>query len=361
MIGVIAFGVLQALLLAVALSVIDAIRRSARPHDAVLGRVERLDRYADVRFHPSATVLARGAGLPPRRPAVLRQRQLRPVPHPGSDRRGSPAPVYWLVFDAEGLGHVDATGIDFLTDLIEALRKEKITFVFARLKSRTTSTSQRRRPPNHRGRPPLPDRRCGRRHHSRAGLVILGFRVQLSGHMFDHPRRPKVSSKIASAYFQSRRPAARNPATRRDAHRVNDSAAHSEPGNVLHCGSPPVGARRECARQDRPPMMRPLDARAQHQVIQRQNRSPAGSRKTRSVVPGWCACSCGEADDRDFCAVKVVDRSHRRASAGRGPGPGQSGACVTIDLLEADRSRRTPARMSAQSSEDSTGQSSSAQ
>ena len=38
------------------------------------------------------------------------------------------------MFDAEGLNHVDATGIDVLTNLIEALRKESITFVFARLK-----------------------------------------------------------------------------------------------------------------------------------------------------------------------------------------------------------------------------------
>ena len=134
MIGVIAVGVLQALLLAVALAVIDAIRRSASPHDAVLGRVDRLDRYADVRFHPSATVV----------PGVLIYRLddrlfFANVNYVQSRIReaiaGAPAPVVWLVFDAEGLSHVDATGVDFLTDLIESLRKEDITFVFARLKS----------------------------------------------------------------------------------------------------------------------------------------------------------------------------------------------------------------------------------
>jgi high affinity sulfate transporter 1 len=134
MIGVIAVGVLQALLLAVALAVIDAIRRSATPHDAVLGRVERLDRYADVRFHPSATVV----------PGVLVYRLddrlfFANVNYVQSRLReaiaGAPTPVHWLVFDAEGLSHVDATGVEFLTDLIESLRKEHITFVFARLKS----------------------------------------------------------------------------------------------------------------------------------------------------------------------------------------------------------------------------------
>lgn len=46
---------------------------------------------------------------------------------------GAPAPVYWLVFDAEALNHVDATGVRTLTELIESLREESITFVFARL------------------------------------------------------------------------------------------------------------------------------------------------------------------------------------------------------------------------------------
>jgi STAS domain len=53
---VIAVGVLEALLVAVALSIVDVARRSATPHDAVLGWVERLGRYADVRLHPRANI-----------------------------------------------------------------------------------------------------------------------------------------------------------------------------------------------------------------------------------------------------------------------------------------------------------------
>ena len=41
--------------------------------------------------------------------------------------------MHWLVFDAEALNHVDATGVRTLTELIESLREESITFVFARL------------------------------------------------------------------------------------------------------------------------------------------------------------------------------------------------------------------------------------
>ena len=51
---VIVFGVLEALVVAVGLSMIDTVRRSASPHDAVLGWVERLGRYADVVAAPDS-------------------------------------------------------------------------------------------------------------------------------------------------------------------------------------------------------------------------------------------------------------------------------------------------------------------
>jgi sulfate permease, SulP family len=134
MAGVVAFGVLQALLVAVALSIVDVARRSAAPHDAVLGWVERLGRYADVSLHARAKVT----------PGVLVYRL--------DDRlffanasyvkgriqeavRGAPTPVRWFVFDAEALTHVDATGVDALESLVRSLREEEITFVLARLKA----------------------------------------------------------------------------------------------------------------------------------------------------------------------------------------------------------------------------------
>ncbi|MFL5929146.1 MAG: hypothetical protein ACJ77E_19620, partial [Gaiellaceae bacterium] len=49
-------SVLQALVVAVGLSTVDTARRSARPYDAVLGRVDALGRYADVSLHPSARI-----------------------------------------------------------------------------------------------------------------------------------------------------------------------------------------------------------------------------------------------------------------------------------------------------------------
>ena len=134
LVGVVTVGVLRALLLAIALSVFDAVRRSASPHDAVLGYVERLDRYADVRVHPSARIL----------PGVLIYRLDDRLFFANANYvkgrireaiAGARPPIRWLVFDAEALNHVDATGVSMLTELIEALREESITFVFARLHS----------------------------------------------------------------------------------------------------------------------------------------------------------------------------------------------------------------------------------
>jgi SulP family sulfate permease len=107
--GVILVGVLEALVFAVGLSIVDVVRRSARPHDAVLGWVPRLGRYGDVSLHPSAELT----------PGVVVYRlddrlffaNARYVK--GRTReavRGAPQPVQALVFDAEAVVHIDSTG-----------------------------------------------------------------------------------------------------------------------------------------------------------------------------------------------------------------------------------------------------------
>ena len=49
-------GVLQAIVVAVVLSIADVVRRAARPADAVLGWSADDDRYVDVSDHPDAGV-----------------------------------------------------------------------------------------------------------------------------------------------------------------------------------------------------------------------------------------------------------------------------------------------------------------
>ena len=105
MAGVVLVGVLEALVVAVALSILDVVRRSATPHDAVLGWVPRLGRYANVACTPApssppacwSTGWTTGCSSPT------------PATSPGASREaidGAPAPVRWLVFDTEALSHI---------------------------------------------------------------------------------------------------------------------------------------------------------------------------------------------------------------------------------------------------------------
>jgi high affinity sulfate transporter 1 len=132
---VVIFGVLEALVVAVGLSIIDTVRRSARPYDAVLGWVPRLDAYRDVSLHPSARVT----------PGVVvyrlddrlfyaNARYVKGRVHEAI--RAAPTETSWLVFDAEAVNHIDSTGIEALLDLTRDLRHENITLVMARLRKR---------------------------------------------------------------------------------------------------------------------------------------------------------------------------------------------------------------------------------
>jgi len=132
---VIVFGVLQALIIAVGLTIIDTVRRSARPYDAVLGWVERLGRYGDVSLHrsaqttPGVVVYRLDDRLFFANARYVKGRVREAV-------RAAPAPVRWLVFDAEAVTHVDATGADALIDLANGLRRDRIVLVLARLRTR---------------------------------------------------------------------------------------------------------------------------------------------------------------------------------------------------------------------------------
>jgi MFS superfamily sulfate permease-like transporter len=129
--GVVAVGVLDAILFAVGLSIVDVVRRSARPHDAVLGWDEGLGRWADVSVHRGARVT----------PGVVVYRlddrlffanagyvkgRVREALH------ASPSEPFALVFDAGGVSHIDAAGLDALAELAAKLPVE---FYIARMKS----------------------------------------------------------------------------------------------------------------------------------------------------------------------------------------------------------------------------------
>jgi high affinity sulfate transporter 1 len=134
LVGVVVFGVLQALIVAVGLSIVEVLMRSAKPHDAVLGYVPRLGRWANVSTHPRATVT----------PGVvvyrLDDRLLFANARYVSGRireavAGAPSETKFLVFDAEGFIGIDASGIEAFEQLLTALASSRVTLVIARMKS----------------------------------------------------------------------------------------------------------------------------------------------------------------------------------------------------------------------------------
>ncbi len=134
LLGVVVLGVLKALIVAVALSVIDTLARSATPHDAVLGWVDRLGRYANVSLHPSARIM----------PGVVVYRlddRLIFVNAQYFQARvleaiaAAPTATQWLVLDAEGITDIDASGVEALGTLLDDLARDGVGFVLARAKS----------------------------------------------------------------------------------------------------------------------------------------------------------------------------------------------------------------------------------
>jgi MFS superfamily sulfate permease-like transporter len=134
-IGVVTVGILQALVVAVVLSILDVVTRSSRPHDAVLGYVPRLGRWADVRLHPGAVL----------EPGVLVYRLDDRLFFANANYvqgrireavAGAPDDITWVVFDAESLVSIDSTGIEALALLIGELDHRGVHFAVARARGR---------------------------------------------------------------------------------------------------------------------------------------------------------------------------------------------------------------------------------
>ena len=136
--GVVVVGVLEAVVFAVGLTILDAVRRSARPGDAVLGFDPELGRFADVAQHPDARVV----------PGVVVYRlddrlffaNARYVMRRMREAvRGAPTKTQWFVLDAEGIAHIDTTGIDALGRFLGELQDEGVTLVVARMRTNLKS------------------------------------------------------------------------------------------------------------------------------------------------------------------------------------------------------------------------------
>jgi len=133
-VGVAALGVIPGIGLAIALAVIEFLWDGWRPYHAVLGRVNGLRGYHDVKYHPDARripglVLFRwDAPLFFANAELFHQRLLEAVAQ-------SPTPVRRIIVAAEPVTSIDVTSADMLDELDQQLRTSEIELRFAEMKS----------------------------------------------------------------------------------------------------------------------------------------------------------------------------------------------------------------------------------
>jgi MFS superfamily sulfate permease-like transporter len=131
--GVLVLDVLYGVIVAIGLSILDLLRRLARPHDGILGEVPGVAGMHDVDDYPGATriqglvVYRYDAPLCFANADNFRHRALAAVDQ-------SPTTVEWLLLNAEANVEVDVTAIDALEDLRSELDQRGIVFAMARVK-----------------------------------------------------------------------------------------------------------------------------------------------------------------------------------------------------------------------------------
>jgi high affinity sulfate transporter 1 len=132
-VGVLLFDILFGILVAIGLSVADLLRRVARPHDAIQGRVPGLAGMHDIDDYPEAELIP---GLvvyrydSPLFFANAQDFQARAIA--AVDQQ--PTPARWFVLNVEANVEVDITALDAMEELRSELTGRGIVFALARVK-----------------------------------------------------------------------------------------------------------------------------------------------------------------------------------------------------------------------------------
>ncbi len=131
--GVILLGVLQGIVVAVALAILLFFRRNWWPHGAVLGRVDEVEGWHDVDAYPAARQL----------PGVVVYRWEAPLffANAGSFREqirrlARERKPSWIVLQCEAVTDVDVSAAEMLEQLDNELNAEGIHLAFAELRTR---------------------------------------------------------------------------------------------------------------------------------------------------------------------------------------------------------------------------------
>jgi high affinity sulfate transporter 1 len=131
--GVAVFGAIPGIALAIVIAVIEFLWDGWRPHSAVMGRVDKVKGYHDIKRYPDARLI----------PGLVLFRWDAPLFFANAELfnkrvldgvAASPTPVQWLVIAAEPVTSVDVTAADALIELDDALRASGVTLRFAEMK-----------------------------------------------------------------------------------------------------------------------------------------------------------------------------------------------------------------------------------
>jgi high affinity sulfate transporter 1 len=131
--GVALIGVIQGIFIAIALALVAFVWRAWRPYDAVLGRVDGLKGYHDIKRHPEGRripglVLFRwDAPLFFANADIFHEHVLQAIAE-------APTPVKWVVVAAEPVTDIDITAADMLSALDDELQHAGIELAFAEMK-----------------------------------------------------------------------------------------------------------------------------------------------------------------------------------------------------------------------------------
>jgi MFS superfamily sulfate permease-like transporter len=132
-VGVAVLGAIPGIGLAILIAVIEFLWDGWRPHSAVLGRVDGLKGYHDIKRYPAARLV----------PGLVLFRWDAPLFFANAEwfrdrvlnaAATSPSPVRWLVVSAEPMTSVDVTSADVLDELDATLNQAGITLCFAEMK-----------------------------------------------------------------------------------------------------------------------------------------------------------------------------------------------------------------------------------
>ena len=139
-VAVLGLGVLYGVLVAVGLSIVDLLRRVARPHDSILGYVPGISGMHDVDDYPTArqvpglVVYRYDAPLCFANAEDFRRRALAAVDAARGPVDGPDAAVEWFVLNAEANVEIDITAADALEQLRQEVDSRGIVFAMARVK-----------------------------------------------------------------------------------------------------------------------------------------------------------------------------------------------------------------------------------